>query len=101
VVVVAVVAGGCGGGTAGDLFFLFFSKKYLPSARRLILVKQLFAVKTYAECHLPSVTLGKRFAECFWGFAECPWHSTKFLYPVVTRTIAVTMLQMCRFSTSY
>ena len=28
----------------------------------MTLGKQLFA-----ECHLPSVTLGKRFAECFWG----------------------------------
>ena len=38
----------------------------LPSARRLTLGKQLFAVKTYAEWCLPSVTLGKPFAECFW-----------------------------------
>jgi hypothetical protein len=29
------------------------------------------------------VTLGKAFAECFWGFAECSRHSAKQLIPVV------------------
>jgi len=32
---------------------------------------------------LPSVTLGKPFAECFLGFAECRWHSANLLIPVV------------------
>jgi hypothetical protein len=32
---------------------------------------------------LPSVTLGKAFAECFQGFAECFRHSAKRLIPVV------------------
>jgi hypothetical protein len=32
---------------------------------------------------LPSVTLGKVFAECFLGFAECLRHSAKELCPVV------------------
>ena len=32
---------------------------------------------------MPSVTLGKAVAECFWAIAECPWHSAKRLYPVV------------------
>jgi hypothetical protein len=32
---------------------------------------------------LPSVTLGKAFAECFYGFAECFRHSAKLLIPVV------------------
>ena len=32
---------------------------------------------------MPSVTLGKAFAECFWSFAECTWHSANLLYPVV------------------
>jgi hypothetical protein len=32
---------------------------------------------------LPSVTLGKTFAECFSGFAECFRHLTKKLFPVV------------------
>ena len=34
---------------------------------------------------MPSVTLGKAVAECFWDFAECPWHSTKLLYLIVTQ----------------
>jgi hypothetical protein len=33
---------------------------------------------------LPSVTLGKGFAECNSGFAECPRHSAKPLIPVVS-----------------
>jgi hypothetical protein len=33
---------------------------------------------------LPSATLGKVFAECFWGFAECFGHSAKRPFPVVT-----------------
>ena len=33
---------------------------------------------------MPSVTLGKSFAECFWAFAECLWHSANLLYPVVS-----------------
>jgi hypothetical protein len=32
---------------------------------------------------LPSVTLGKGFAECNRGFAECLGHSAKPLNPVV------------------
>ena len=32
---------------------------------------------------LPSAALGKAFAECKLGFAECPWHSAKPLSPVV------------------
>jgi hypothetical protein len=37
----------------------------------------------FAELSLPSVTLGKAFAECFLGFAECFRHSTKKLISVV------------------
>jgi hypothetical protein len=40
---------------------------------------------SFAECPLPSVTLGKAFAECNEGFAECPGHSAKGLNPVVGR----------------
>ena len=36
-----------------------------------------------AVCCMPSDTLGKAVAECFWAIAECPWHSAKRLYPVV------------------
>jgi hypothetical protein len=32
---------------------------------------------------LPSATLGKAFAECFYGFAECFRHSAKRPFPVV------------------
>ena len=32
---------------------------------------------------MPRVTLGKGFAECIWGFAECHRHSAKSLSPVV------------------
>ena len=31
---------------------------------------------------MPSVTLGKPFAECFLGFAECQGHSANLLIPV-------------------
>jgi hypothetical protein len=43
---------------------------------------------------LPSVTLGKAFAECFQGFAECFRHSAKRLIPVVghgTHTLSITI----------
>ena len=45
--------------------------------------KELFTVKMYAVCSLPSVTLDKAFAKCIWIFVECPWHSANLLYPVV------------------
>jgi len=38
----------------------------LPGVRKKTLGKLVFAVKWFAECHLPSVTLDKPFAECFW-----------------------------------
>jgi hypothetical protein len=37
----------------------------------------------FAELYLPSFTLGKAFAECFLGFAECFKHSTKKLISIV------------------
>ena len=87
-----------GGGAAwwGPPFFpgVFFLKKslpsvfwalgdFLPSARQKTLGKLAFAVNKFAKCRLPNVTLGKPFTECFWDFAECPWHSANILYPVV------------------
>ena len=45
--------------------------------------KLLFAGTVDVVCSLPSVTLGKSFAECFSGFAECLWHTAKLLFPVV------------------
>ena len=34
---------------------------------------------------MPSVTLGKAFAELFLGFAVCPGHTAKLLIPVVEK----------------
>ena len=39
---------------------------------------------------MPRVTLGKGFAECIWGFAECHRHSAKSLSPVVNVEIGMT-----------
>jgi hypothetical protein len=55
----------------------------LPSAREKVLGKEVFADALLAEPSLPSATLGKVFAECFYGFAECFGHSTKRPFPVV------------------
>jgi hypothetical protein len=63
--------------------FFWHSAKPLPSARQKALGKDVFADEIAAECALPSVTLGKGFAECNSGFAECPRHSAKPLIPVV------------------
>ena len=43
------------------------SAKALPSAGWLVLGEILFAGRLYAECPLPSATLGKGFAEFFFG----------------------------------
>ena len=45
--------------------------------------KETFAGTVDVECRLPSVTLGKAFAECFLGFAVCLGHTAKVLFPVV------------------
>ena len=47
------------------------SAKPLPSARYNALGKEVFADKLFTKCPLPSVTLGKGFAECISAFAEC------------------------------
>ena len=57
--------------------------KALPSARYIALGKEPFADKSYAGGSLPSVTLGKLFAECKLGFVECLGHSAKNPCPVV------------------
>jgi len=59
------------------------SAKTLPSARSPTLGKDPFAVGGFAEWRLPSVTLGKEFAECKLAFAECNRHSAKPVNPVV------------------
>jgi hypothetical protein len=53
------------------------------SAREKVLGKEGFADVLYAEPSLPSATLGKSFAECFPGFAECFRTSAKPSIPVV------------------
>jgi hypothetical protein len=58
-------------------------QRSLPSAREKALGKEGFADALFAEPSLPSVILGKAFAECFQGFAECFRHSAKRLIPVV------------------
>jgi hypothetical protein len=45
--------------------------------------KDGFANTFFTEWNLSSVTLGKGFAECNCGFAECPWHLAKRANPVV------------------
>jgi hypothetical protein len=66
------------------------SAKSLPSARQKVLGKDVVADVQFAERSLPSVTLGKVFAECFLGFAECLRHSAKELCPVVAAREAAT-----------
>jgi hypothetical protein len=60
----------------------------------LALSKATFAVRGFAEWRLPSVTLGKGFAECKQAFAECNWHSAKPLNPVVVVNPAPHELQI-------
>jgi hypothetical protein len=59
----------------------------LPSARQKVLGKEAVADVQFAERSLPSVTLGKVFAECFLGFAECLRHSAKEQCPVVITSL--------------
>jgi len=49
----------------------------------MALGKEPFAGCGFAVCSLPSVALGKAFAECNRAFAECPRHSAKSASPVV------------------
>ena len=58
--------------------------KDFTECRFLALGKEIFADKIFAERPLPSVALGKAFAECLAGFAECPQHSAKRVSAVVT-----------------
>jgi hypothetical protein len=70
----------------GD-FSLPSTKWHSANARQKVLGKEAVADVQFAERSLPSVTLGKVFAECFLGFAECLRHSTKELCPVVLEVI--------------
>jgi hypothetical protein len=59
------------------------SAKSLPSARQKVLGEEAVADVQFAERSLPSVTLGKAFAECKIAFAVCLEHTAKKLIPVV------------------
>jgi hypothetical protein len=59
------------------------SAKPLSSARQIVLGKEAVADVQFAERSLPSVTLGKAFAECKMAFAVCLKHTAKELIPVV------------------
>jgi hypothetical protein len=58
----------------------------LPIAECLkkVLDKEVIVDVQFAELSLPSVTLGKTFAECFLGFDECCRHLAKKLIPIVS-----------------
>jgi hypothetical protein len=44
---------------------------------KVVLDKEVVADVQFVELSLPSVTLGKAFAECFSDFVECFRHSAK------------------------
>jgi hypothetical protein len=62
--------------------FLTLDKVFAECPKKA-LGKEPFADEIFAECSLPSVTLGKAFAECKIAFAECLRHSAKNAIPVV------------------
>jgi len=66
--------------------------KDFAECRFLALGKEIFADKIFAEIPLPSAALGKAFAECLDGFAECPQHSAKRASAVVTSGDRVMVL---------
>jgi hypothetical protein len=57
--------------------------KVFAECPKKVLGKELFADEIFAECSLPSVTLGKGFAQCKIALVECLRHSTKNAIPVV------------------
>ena len=63
------------------------SAKPLPSARNLALGKAGFTGSRFDGGSLPSVALGKGFAECKTAFAECNRHSAKSRPPVVSSSL--------------
>jgi hypothetical protein len=67
--------------------FLKLGKVFAECPKKT-LGKEPFADEIFAECSLPSVTLGKTFAECKIAFAECLRHLAKNAIPVVEGTCA-------------
>jgi hypothetical protein len=67
--------------------------KVFAECPKKVLGKEPFADKIFAECSLPSVTLGKGFAECKIAFAECLRHSAKNAIPVVPQTDSKSQLE--------
>jgi hypothetical protein len=65
------------------LSVIWHSAKSLPSARQIVLGKEVVADVQFTERSLPSVRLGKAFAECKFAFAVCLRHTAKELIPVV------------------
>jgi len=59
--------------------------------------KEFFADEFFAECSLPSAALGKAFAECKAGFAECGLHSAKNQNPVVHHNIDNLFIDLVKF----
>jgi hypothetical protein len=62
---------------------IWHSAKSLPSARQIVLGKEAVADVQFTERSLPSVTLGKAFAECKIAFAVCLRHTANELISVV------------------
>jgi hypothetical protein len=65
--------------------------KFFAECPKKALGKEPFADEIFAECSLPSVTLGKAFAEWKIAFAECLRHSAKNAIPVVAHAHARTV----------
>ena len=56
---------------------VWYTAKVLLGAQEKALGKAFFAVTIIVVWSLPSAALGKAFAECNMGFAECFGHSAK------------------------
>jgi hypothetical protein len=70
---------------------LFDTRQSLCRVSEKVLGKEPFADKMFAEYSLPSVTLGKDFAECKMTFVECIKHSAKNAIPVVCHVLVITL----------
>jgi hypothetical protein len=66
--------------------------KVFAECPKKALGKKHFADEIFAECYLPSVTLGKDFAECKIVFAKYLRHSAKNAIPVVIVVIRAKVM---------